>query len=325
VKRGLEPPIQSAPEKQIEPAAIPTLREFAPQFREHIKLRSAEKPETIRFYNNKLDRLLEYKPLAEARLDLIDEEIIEAYVAVRVAKKRSPATVNRELSTLRRLMRFAMNKRKIIKSVPAFEMLDGEVQRDFVLSRDDEKNYLEFAIGHLKDAALLALDTGLRAGELVGLCWNDVFLEPVGGAKFGYLVVRKGKTKNAKRSIPLTDRARAMLDSKLRVGPRVFPVAATTLDHQHQKLRDKLGFPRDFVIHSLRHTMLTRLGESGADAFTIKKIAGHYSISVSERYVHPTPEHVERVFERFQSHGVPTKVPTVENVQNAEVAISAVQ
>ncbi|QNI31973.1 tyrosine-type recombinase/integrase [Alloacidobacterium dinghuense] len=58
--------------------------------------------------------------------------------------------------------------------------------------------------------------------------------------------------------------------------------------------------PKDFVLHSLRHTMLTRLGESGVDAFTIMRIAGYSSIVVSQRYIHPTPEAVERAFERLQ-------------------------
>jgi len=71
--------------------------------------------------------------------------------------------------------------------------------------------------------------------------------------------------------------------------------------------------------------MLTRLGESGADAFTIKRIAGHSSISISERYVHPTPDHVERIFERFESYGAPTKVPTVEINQSASVTVNAAQ
>lgn len=47
--------------------------------------------------------------------------------------------------------------------------------------------------------------------------------------------------------------------------------------------------------------MLTRLSESGVDAFTIMRIAGHGSITVSQRYIHPTPEAVERAFERLQS------------------------
>jgi len=53
------------------------------------------------------------------------------------------------------------------------------------------------------------------------------------------------------------------------------------------------------VIHSLRHTFLTRFGEAGADAFTIKKVAGHSSVTIPERYIHPTPEKPECAFERF--------------------------
>jgi len=50
------------------------------------------------------------------------------------------------------------------------------------------------------------------------------------------------------------------------------------------------------------------------DAFTIKKLARHSSITISERYFHPTPEHLERAFERFEALGVTTKVTTVEQV-----------
>ena len=60
-----------------------------------------------------------------------------------------------------------------------------------------------------------------------------------------------------------------------------------------------MQLPTDCVIHSLRHTFLTRFGEAGADAFTIKKVAGHSSVTISERYIHPTPEGQERAFERF--------------------------
>ena len=69
--------------------------------------------------------------------------------------------------------------------------------------------------------------------------------------------------------------------------------------------------------------MLTRLGESGVDAFTIMRIAGHSSVIVSQRYVHPSSEAVERAFERLQlssettgaaDHGVPTILTTLEEV-----------
>ncbi|MGH9932242.1 MAG: tyrosine-type recombinase/integrase [Pyrinomonadaceae bacterium] len=58
--------------------------------------------------------------------------------------------------------------------------------------------------------------------------------------------------------------------------------------HLHKKLREDLPLPKDCVIHSLRHTFLIRFGEAGADAFTIKKVAGHSSVTISERYLHPT-------------------------------------
>jgi site-specific recombinase XerD len=51
---------------------------------------------------------------------------------------------------------------------------------------------------------------------------------------------------------------------------------------------------------SLRHTFLTRLGEAGADSFTIMKLAGHSSVTVSQRYVHPTSETVQLAFDRLE-------------------------
>jgi integrase len=77
------------------------------------------------------------------------------------------------------------------------------------------------------------------------------------------------------------------------------PWLGTSLNHQHQKVRATLKLSTEFVLHSLRHTMLTRLGLSGADVFTIKKIAGHSSVKVSEHYVHPSSESNERAIERM--------------------------
>jgi integrase len=75
---------------------------------------------------------------------------------------------------------------------------------------------------------------------------------------------------------------------------------STSLDGQHSRIRKALGLPKDFVLHSLRHTFLTRLGEAGVDAFTIMRIAGHSSVTVSQKYVHPSTEAMERAFERLE-------------------------
>jgi hypothetical protein len=57
---------------------------------------------------------------------------------------------------------------------------------------------------------------------------------------------------------------------------------------------ENLGYKE---IGSLHHTMPTRLGMLGVDAFSIMKIGGHSSITISRRYVYPSPESVERAFE----------------------------
>lgn len=66
--------------------------------------------------------------------------------------------------------------------------------------------------------------------------------------------------------------------------------------------------------------MLTRLGESGVDALTIMRIAGHSSIVVSQRYIHPTPEAVERAFERLQLSG---NGPEIEAERQLPATVSA--
>lgn len=91
------------------------------------------------------------------------------------------------------------------------------------------------------------------------------------------------------------------------------PLPESQLDHQHPRVRDLLKFPPDFVLHSLRHTFGTRLGESGADAFTIMRLMGHSTVTVSQRYVHPSPEAVELAYERLTALNlkrVPTNSPT---------------
>jgi integrase len=216
------------------------------------------------------------------------------------------ATINRELATLRRILYLAHDWNEI-GAVPRIKMLRGERSREFVLSHEQEKVYLLAAPQPLRDVAILLLETGLRLGEALALKWSDIELDAANGKKLGYLFVREGKSKNARRHVSLTQRAQELLVNRSLESKSEYvfanhagdPYLVTSLDHFHAKLRVDLQLPKDCVIHSLRHTFLTRFGEAGADAFTIKKVAGHSSVTISERYIHPTPEGQERAFERF--------------------------
>jgi integrase len=179
-----------------------------------------------------------------------------------------------------------------------------------------EKQYLAACQPELRDLATILLDTGLRLGEAICLQWSDVHLTPAGNARYGWLRVRDGKTKNAKRTVPLTTRVNEVLAKRQEKTKSewVFPgdtdgrpLRDTSVAHMHTRTCRPLidgkkteRFPGEFVLHSLRHTCLTRLGEAGADAFTIMRLAGHSSVTISQRYVHPTGETVELAFERLE-------------------------
>ncbi len=290
----------------IQRKRAPILQHFAQRFIDFVQTRSSAKPATVSFYSQKLARLLDYKPFAKARLDHIDEGLIEAYVQHR-RQKVCPASVNRELATLRRLLRLAQEW-KVIDRVPRIHLLPGERTRDFVLSADQEQEYLMAAPFPLKDAAVLMLDTGLRSGEALGLQWPDIHLTGPNGAKFGYLEVKEGKSRSASRKLPLTGRVCSMLLRHPRVSTWLFtnermdgPLSRFTLEGQHARTRKALSLHADFVLHSLRHTFGTRLGEEGVDVFTLMKIMGHSTVEMTRRYVHPTPEIVTRAFERLEA------------------------
>ena len=297
-----------------DPSSIPTLKQFEERFLDSIRTRC--KPRTVVFYADRMTALLKFPPLADARLDLIDGTLVEQFIQSHDEKKVARATINRGLATLRRALRLA-HERKLIPSAPRIQLMPNERMRTFVLTPALEKKYLAAVPQPLHDIAVLIIETGLRLGEALALRWADVELKPARGKMFGYLQVREGKTKNAKRAVSLTGRVTAMLRARYRAASGtafVFPgdnpdkpFVYSSIDHIHRKVRDNLGLSKgeskDFVIHSLRHTALTRLGDAGVNPFVIMKIAGHSSIAVSQRYVHPSEEAMEAAFAKLSPEG----------------------
>ena len=234
-------------EAGLQRGKTPTLRSFQDQFVKAIEVRCAEKPRTVQFYKGMYKGLLGFQPLADTKLDRIDEALIERFIHYREPNV-SRATVNRHLATLRRALRLA-DEWKIIGHVPRIRLLSGECNREFVLSQDRESVYIDACPDPLKDAAVLILETALRVGEALGLTWPDVALEPGDGKKFGYVQIRQGKSKNARRTVSLTPKAAEMLTRRKQetINHLVFPGKSlerpflnSSLAHQHADVRDTL-------------------------------------------------------------------------------------
>ena len=288
-----------------DPTRIPTLAEFTEPFLASIETNSSHKPRTIKCYRTSVKGLLEFETLAKARLDTVDEAMVDAYkihrkgCVSRRGRPYNPSTINRELATLRRILGVA-HEWKLIQRIPRVRQLRGATGREFILSPEEETLYLGAAEPEYHDFAILLLDAGLRPGEALSLEWTEVHLKPAAGSERGYLTILATKAKNSKaRHIPLTPRLSRLLASRTRKKGHVLegggqPFTARWVQKHHDALRGIPQLSDGFVPHSLRHTFGTRLGLAGADTFTIMRLMGHSSIVVSQRYVHPTPDALER-------------------------------
>ena len=171
----------------------------------------------------------------------------------------------------------------------------------------------------LASIAIVLADTGIRPEECFRLSWENVtWLNGRNGA----LLVTHGKTAAARRVIPMTPRVRAVLESRWNAGKPeegwVWPaptrsghVEPSSLRKQHARAFKAIAEEaskrnerpvREFVLYSLRHTFLTRLGQSGCDVWTLARIAGHASINISARYVHPSEDAVLDAISRLGGH-----------------------
>lgn len=306
---------------QSRQSPTPTFAEFANgRFLEQMQADHAAKPKTLRYYRNSLRSLGLYKPMQNLRLNRVDADVIDGFVTWRrKAKARGKktcvkiATINRELETLRHALHLA-ERWDLIRKAPKIERLSGEQGRDRVIDHSEEQAYLSVARQPLRDVATAIIDGGFRPEEITGSRWENCHFRPAGKAMYGYLHVPDGKSDYAKRNVSMTARVRALLEMRWEEQGRpkegwVFPDADIASGHiepdslrkQHARALRESGV-KHFVVYSLRHTALTRLGESGADCYAIQKIAGHSSILISQRYVHPTPEKIENAFTQLAEY-----------------------
>ena len=155
----------------------------------------------------------------------------------------------------------------------------------------------------------------MRPEEILKIRFENVRFDPVGNARFGYIHNPEGKTRRAKRNLPMTARVREVLMRRYEAAgkPRWAWAFARgegerasydSVKCHHRRLMYKLPKNARWRLYDLRHTNLTRLGESGADPFSIQILAGHGSILTSQRYVHPTPERIESAVERLEAYNL---------------------
>lgn len=228
------------------------------------------------------------KDLGSKALDEITTFDIERYKARRRKKVKGP-TVNRELATLSHLMGWARRLGYVATNPVSDVKRFPENEDAWAWLTDDEIGALLEACKqerakapHLFPIILLALDTGLRKGELLALRWDDLDLSR------RQLHVRRRKTKS-RSMIPMTKRAAAALRTIRRRGPYIFAHPDGSLLGNVRRSFDtalkRAGLDR-IRWHDLRHTFASRLVQRNANLFEVQELMGHRSLAMTRRYSH---------------------------------------
>ena len=284
----------------LERKPCPTLSVFLKDsFEPFIATEFKGKPNTLDYYSYGVKALLE-SDLASVPLDRITGEHVTGYIAQHHHLK--PTTINRDLKTLRRALSLAVEWGKLDRAPKRIGLAKGERQRERVLTEEESSAYLAACPQPWRDVATLVLGEGMRPGECYELCWEHVLLNGHGGL----IQVAKGKSKAARRILPMIPAVYAALKARheaqgMPSAGWVFPTGSasghmeeTSAKKWHAKALE-VSKVEPFEPYCLRHTFGTRMAPR-CDVFALARIMGHSKISVTERYVHPQADAIERAF-----------------------------
>jgi integrase len=298
----------------FEKKSAPTLADFVKRdFLPYTESKFQGTPKTLAYYRDGSRRLTESE-LGKLRLDEITDQHARQFEACNSHLK--PTTINCGLRTLRRCLSVALEWGKLERR-PKISLAKGERQRDRVLTDDEAQDYLAACPQPWRDIAMVMLGTGMRPGECYCLRWEHVLLNGGGGL----IQIAKGKSKAARRILPMVPAVlNALKDRHEAQGcpPEgwVFPSGSASghLEESTAKILHDRALKRiqkahemesaipevkPFEPYCLRHTALTNLAAAGCDAFTLARIAGHSSITITQRYCHPQADAIERAFTKM--------------------------
>jgi len=282
--------------------------------------------QTYRRYLISSKALLKYAKFKRP-IDEITPGHIEEYKIWRSAQKRKntkrllrPATVNRELACLKAMFNHALKERHDFRNpVTQVEFLSENNEQTRVLTFEEQRKYLAVASDPLKDVARLILETGMRPEEVFRITAAPVSIEQ------GYVQIPFGKTKAARRRIPLTLTAQAILKRRIESakGACLFPhrkdsnrpMTSVKTGHATALINSKVC---PFRIYDLRHTWATRAAEAGMDMPTLAALLGHSKLNMVMRYAHPQEKHQADAVKRLEAFNAAKEIAEAEKKQKAQ-------
>jgi integrase len=259
----------------------------------------------------------------DMQISEIDSSHIAQYKKLRLQQKCrqrdslvTPATVNKEVKLVKHIIKKASKWLGV--GIQDIELdLATELPRERILTHKEIRVLVENVQPPLKYAVLLALNTGMRKGEILSLRWENVNLE----RNFITVTAMEAKSKRIRR-IPINRELRKLfLKLKLsRDGNKyVFqnPLTGsrfTDFGRSWRSLLTRTGID-DMRFHDLRHTFASHFLMNGGDLYTLKEILGHKELNTTARYLTVTTDHKARAMEIFQ---VAETEPNIIDISGAD-------
>jgi integrase len=283
-------------------------------------MKGSVKPATYENYSQLIRRHV-IPALGRTKLTNLTTNHIRRFRRQKLDERLSTRTVQCLLFLLRKALQQAVEDglipRNVAQGVKVSQVGKEEIRP---LLPEQIKRFLEAANGERFYALyVLAIHTGLRQGELLGLRWEDVDLEArtlcvrrtLSGAEGGCPVFGAPKTAKSRRSVGLTQRAVEVLErhraiqeeERSRLGPfwkntgLVFRSTTSTpvnrhnlMNRSYKPLLEKAGLPRSTRFHDLRHTAASLLFSQGTHPKLVQEALGHSTITVTlDVYSHMIP------------------------------------
>lgn len=230
----------------------------------------------------------------------ITPQVIEKYKVERL-KEVSSSTVNRGLATLKSLFNRAIDWEEYdgLNPVKKVKFLKEPNHRLRFLEKEEIVNLIDSSPEHLKPIVIVAVNTGMRLGEILNLKWKDVDLK----REVLYLYnTKSGK----KREIPLNTQVKDTLisiqnDKNEYVFCREDGSRVIDIRKPFFTALKRSGII-DFRFHDLRHTAASHLVMAGVDLNTVRELLGHSSLEMTLRYAHLSPNHKKRAVDVLSQH-----------------------
>lgn len=208
------------------------------------------------------------------------------------SKEVAASTVNRQMNILHHIIEHARKEWGISGGANPVSDVSRPSQppsRDRRLSPEEQHRLLGECArtrgGYLLDVVELALETGMRMSEILGIQWEQIDLQK------RTIRLQEGATKNGEgRGVPISRKAHSVLVGRVeqaieREGP-VFPgVTQVACTRAFIRAADRAGL-ENFHFHDLRHEATSRLFEKGFDVMEAAAVTGHKDLRMLRRYTH---------------------------------------